>query len=260
MNNNPLISNERLPGAKFQLPSLGLFYKDGELDPSVDNGEVHVHAMTAYDEILIKTPDLLLSGEAIEKVFARCIPEINKPLRLLSRDVDFLMICLRSVSFGSVVEVDHKHDCTNAKDHPYGISIEDFITRTKMMDPTMIEQQYTLQLDDKLIHFSPLRYVDLIEILNFDTKDLTVEQIHNETAKQITNLITSIAFNETIITQFDLILEWIKQLPIQPLKKINKHLSDLEQWGTDMVYQIECKDCSQTINVSIPLNPMHFFT
>ena len=42
MSNNPLLQKIRLPGRIFQLPSRGLFYKNGELDESVKNGEIHV--------------------------------------------------------------------------------------------------------------------------------------------------------------------------------------------------------------------------
>ena len=54
---NPLLSKVKLPGRVFQLPSLGAFYQNGELDPAVKDGELHIHPMTALTEINLKNPD-----------------------------------------------------------------------------------------------------------------------------------------------------------------------------------------------------------
>ena len=56
---NPLLERIKLPGDSFALPSGGLFYGEGVLDPSVSNAEIHVHPMTTLDEITMKSPDLL---------------------------------------------------------------------------------------------------------------------------------------------------------------------------------------------------------
>jgi len=88
---NPLLTRVEMPGSTFQLPSRGLFYDNGELRDDVEMGEVHVHPMSAFDEILMKTPDALFSGEAVHKVFLRCIPQVLQPVELLAKDVDFLL-------------------------------------------------------------------------------------------------------------------------------------------------------------------------
>ena len=103
---NPLLKRIKLPGRRFRLPSKGLFYKNGELDESVVDGEVEVFSMTTVDEINLRTPELLFNGEAVRKVFKRCIPEVKEPFKLLSNDVDFLLGCLRVVSYGNEITVD----------------------------------------------------------------------------------------------------------------------------------------------------------
>lgn len=102
---NPLLKKIKLPGKRFRLPSRGLFYTDGELKDTVVDGEIEIFSMSTTDEITLRTPDYLFSGEAIEKVFKRCIPEVEKPLKLLSRDVDYLLTALRVVSYGDVTEL-----------------------------------------------------------------------------------------------------------------------------------------------------------
>ena len=87
---NPLLERIRIPGETFTLPSQGIFYKNGELDDDSKNGEVYIYPMVTYDEIVLKTPDKLFSGEAITEVFQRCVPQIKKPMELLAKDVDFI--------------------------------------------------------------------------------------------------------------------------------------------------------------------------
>ena len=82
---NPLLSKVRMPGETYRLPSNDLFYHNDELDPSVRDGEVHVYPMTAVDEIIMKSPDMLFSGKAVEEVFLRCVPQIKKPMELLGK-------------------------------------------------------------------------------------------------------------------------------------------------------------------------------
>ena len=99
---NPLLKKIQLPGTRFRLPSRGIFYTDGELDESVVDGEIEIFSMTTVDEIALRSPEMLFNGQAIERVFKRCIPDIKKPLKLLSKDVDFILACLRVVSYGNV--------------------------------------------------------------------------------------------------------------------------------------------------------------
>ena len=68
MSENPLLSKLNMPGATFKLPSCGLFYTSGEITPDVVDGEVHVQPMTGYDELLLKSPDMLFSGQGVNKV------------------------------------------------------------------------------------------------------------------------------------------------------------------------------------------------
>jgi hypothetical protein len=102
---NVLLQKIRLPGKRFRLPSRGLFYKDGEIKDTVVDGEVEVFSMTTIDEIALRSPEFLYSGEAIDRVFKRCVPEILKPLRLLTKDVDFILACLRIVSYGGIYQI-----------------------------------------------------------------------------------------------------------------------------------------------------------
>ena len=105
---NPLIERSRIPGEIHRLPSRGIFYTNGELDGSVRDGELQIFPMTLIDEITMKSPDLLFSGDAVKQVLGRCVPQVLKPGQLLSKDVDFLMLVIRKASYGDL-EINYKH-------------------------------------------------------------------------------------------------------------------------------------------------------
>lgn len=270
---NPLLTQTRMPGGKFAIPSGGIFYENGELAPTVLNGEVYVYPMTAYDEILMRSPDMLMDGSAIETVVKRCVPEVEQPLRLLSKDLDFLLICIRCISFGNEVELTHKHDCENAKEHQYTVSIDDFVSKTKNINPTAINSEYRFKQDDKLVYLTPIRYDTMIEVLKLDTeqlqhlpKDEYVKQVFEITTKQLAQVINKVVIpssgsqlEDIVVNDHKHIHEWVKQCSPLAIKSINNHIQKAGEWGPALKYQIKCKDCNKNVPIDIPLNPMHFF-
>ena len=70
---NPLTSLMRQPKIYIKLPSNGRFWAPGSLD-TPPNGEYAVYSMTARDEMMLKTPDSLLNGQAIVDVIEHCVP------------------------------------------------------------------------------------------------------------------------------------------------------------------------------------------
>ena len=77
---NPLRKYFRQPKVYITLPSRGKYYAEGVLDMPSTN-ELPVFAMTAKDELIIKTPDALLNGQAtveiinylLQKIHGKCL-------------------------------------------------------------------------------------------------------------------------------------------------------------------------------------------
>lgn len=262
--NNPLLEKLKLPGRIFQLPSRGLLYKNGELSQSVQNAELHVHPLSALDEISLKNPDLLFSGKATDEVFKSCIPDVIKPLDLFGSDIDAIMLFLRIVSYGPIYSMDFKHDCKDKtiqpKNHSYQINLDQFVEKMKYLDPTMLEDLYTLTLDNgQVVKMQPLRYKHIIDILqrNQNKKELTDKDMRENLVTNLLNLIESI----DNITDKKLIEEWIRAIKTQYVNKIaSKIESASDVWGSNFKTEIKCKDCGETVEVEIPVNPISFFT
>lgn len=254
---NPLLSKVELPGSTFSLPSCGIFYNNGELREDVVMGEVHVHPMSAFDEILMKTPDALFSGEAVHKVFLRCIPQILKPTELLAKDVDFLLVCLRQVSFGNTMDVKYTHDCENAKSNQYSINITTLLRNSKKLDPTKVSGTYTTKLaNDQIVELHPTRFKDVIKMYQEINGDYaSPEDELDMTVFVIRSIIHSVdgITNETMIT------EWIKKIPAGWIKQLSGVIEKASEFGPNFKFKTKCKDCKKPIVIESPVNPISFF-
>lgn len=258
---NPLLAALRIPGETFRLPSQGLFYDEGVLDESVKNGEVEVYPMTAIDEIIISTPDKLLSGKAISEVFARCIPQIKQTHKLLAKDVDFLMVCLRMVSFGQFMEVVYTHQCKDAKEHTYNVDLQAMIRAAKSIDPTTLSQEYVSVLSNgQKVHLKPMTYGDIIELYQDTMLSKTEEMDEREAEKIVVNTISSVVSNVDGISDRNMIKEWAIHLPLGMKKQIQKDINSVGDWGIEMKSRHICQDCGDEMDLRISANPVNFFT
>lgn len=255
---NPLIERARLPGKIHALPSRGLFYKDGELDPSVERGELHVHPMTTYEELVLKSPDLLFSGDAVKIVLERCVPQVVKPTKLLAKDVDFLMLVLRHVSYGNEFEVKYTHTCKKAQPHSYVIPLDDIIQRTKAIDPTSFTKLFSVKLpNDQVVKLSPIRYEGMIRLLQ--TTDTNLDA--NKRRDMLTEILLDWLDSVDGITDKAMIKEWLNTIPAGYARLIESSIDNSQnKWGMDITVKIKCKDCKELTDVSAPINPLTFFT
>lgn len=259
---NPLLDKLRIPGATYRLPSQGIFYTNGELDPSVKNGEVEVYPMTAMDEIIISTPDKLLSGKAITEVFSRCIPQILKPSQLLSKDVDYLMCCLRLVTFGDTITVNYHHSCEGAKSHEYTVNILPIVRAAKQIDPTTVSSSFTLTMPNgQVVILNPLRYDAVIKLYELTAMMKDEDQLTDQEAKElVVGSLTNIIQSVDGTTDKKMIEEWVMGIPLGWKKQIQRSAQTTNEWGVDLKETKQCQDCGQDIVLEVAANPVSFFT
>jgi len=89
----------RQPKIYLKLPSGGKFYSSNPLEKS-GSGELPIYSMTAKDELLIKTPDALLNGEATTSMIKNCCPLIDNPWEIPQIDVDAIIVAIRIATYG----------------------------------------------------------------------------------------------------------------------------------------------------------------
>lgn len=103
-NSNPLKKYYRQPKQFVKLPSNYRFYLPGTIEVP-QSGEVAVYPMTAKDEMLLKTPDALLNGEATVQVIQSCIPAIKNAWQMPSIDCDAALMAIRMATYGTKMVV-----------------------------------------------------------------------------------------------------------------------------------------------------------
>lgn len=261
MNTNPLLHAIKFPGKTVKLPSQGMLYKDGVFSPDVKNGEIHVHPLTAIDEIMLKSPDFLLNGEAIDIVFRKCMPQIEKPLELFTKDFDYLMMVLRQVTFGNVLEFDFNHNCENSRKHEYRINLSDILTKTKSLDPTTLDM-FCITLDNnQTVYFHPLTIGAYMKLNSFDQISPEADVQFNYIAESLINVIEKVTdpmFGD--IDDKEFIKEWLGSLPAEDFHKIVDTINQTTYWGTETSSTLHCMDCENDVEVDLPLNPVVFFS
>ena len=259
---NPLLERIRMPGETYTLPSKGLLYSNDELAPDVKNGEVHILPMTAMEEILMRSPDKLFSGGAITDIFSRCIPQVQKPLEMFAKDVDFLLICLRKVSYGPEIEVTFQHDCKDAKEHSYVIPIDHFIDNTRGIDPTKVGSKFTCKLPNgQNVELRPIRYRDVVSALQTLNEIQSTQRVPDVKEVQQNSIRTLLNVIDNVDGHNDreMIREWLTELSPGFTNKIKETIEDINNWGPVFSKPVRCKDCGEEIDVATPLNPMAFF-
>lgn len=255
---NPLLAGLKLPGRIFQLPSRGIFYKNGELSDTVKDGEIHVHPMSAMDEINMKNADQLFSGSAVNEVFKHCVSGVEKPSDLLAKDVDAVMLFLRAVTYGSSYEFTAKHTCKDAKNHSYVADVDVLISNIKMIDPTTIEKNYTVSLPNgQSVKLRPNRYQQVLDLIkkNGNKTTITVDQQKENLLQMLLGVIESV----DNVTKVEFLTEWIKKVPPPIVNRIGDKVENVNDWGPVFKWKCVCKDCKEEYEVDIPINPIAFF-
>lgn len=155
-NTNPLQKYFRQPKIYLSLPSNGKYYPKGSLEVS-ENGEYPVFPMTARDEIMIKTPDALLNGQATASVIASCIPAIKEPFKMPSMDLDACLIAIRIATYGEMMEVSIKVPVTG-EDKDFDLDL-----RIMLDQFSNVDYNSAIQLDGMIVNLRPLTYGEFTE-------------------------------------------------------------------------------------------------
>lgn len=153
---NPLQKYFRQVKVHIDLPSKGKYYPDGVLDMP-ETGELPVYAMTAKDELTMKTPDALLNGAATVELIKSCVPNIKDPWQMPSIDIDAILIAIRIASYGENLEITTKiPNVGTEKD--FQIDLRQVLNKL-----TNVEFVDTFEVDNMMVHIKPLSYKEFTD-------------------------------------------------------------------------------------------------
>ena len=133
--NSPLAKYYRQPQIYIKLPT-GADYYPEEVVAKTTTGEHPVFPTTANDEILFKTPDALMNGQATVDVIESCIPSIKDAWQIVNYDLDTILIAIRIATYGEKMEVTTTVPVVNEKAmHELTLNhLLDGILQTKITD------------------------------------------------------------------------------------------------------------------------------
>ena len=171
---NPLQKYFRQPKIYLSLPSNGKYYPKGSLEVS-ENGEYPVFPMTARDEIMIKTPDALLNGQATASVIASCIPAIKEPFKMPSMDLDACLIAIRIATYGEMMEVSIKVPVTG-EDKDFDLDL-----RIMLDQFSNVDYNSAIQLDGMIVNLRPLTYGEFTETSRKTFDEQRIFNVINDT-------------------------------------------------------------------------------
>jgi hypothetical protein len=133
------------------LPSKGQFYPSGAIEYP-ENGELPVYAMTAKDELIMKTPDALLNGQATVDVVQSCVPNIKDAWQMPSIDLDAILVAIRVATYGEQLEITSRVPKIG-DERTYSVDLRKILNRL-----VTVEYQNTVKLQNMIVKMRPLTY------------------------------------------------------------------------------------------------------
>jgi len=272
MENNPLLKYYRQPKNYLSLPSGGAFYPQGTVDG--DPGALPVFGMTAMDEILMKTPDSLFSGESVVQVIRSCIPGLLNPWVMPSLDVDAALIAIRIATYGATIETSFTcKDCNESTTFDLDLAKSLDYLASLTYEPQVI-------VGPLVVNIKPLTYKEMTEynVSQYSLRRQLVQSLDGMTNeekdkfiddkyKQLSSLvvdsfkkaIVSVEADDTVVEDEQAIQDWIKNSDKQFFDQIKLHLETLGKKWQLKEQTCECATCGIVNNVAIGLDQSSFF-
>jgi len=216
--NNPLQRFFRQPKLYVSLPSKGIYYEPGALQGDWSN--VPIFAMSGMDEIIMKTPDALFSGEATAKVIESCCPYVTNAKLMPTIDIDALLVAIRIATFGEKMT----------------ISIENFkLQKTLYQTGELPEDQRQKQIDEIYKTLSELQL------------QLFLTSIENVQADGV--MVTDKAFIE----------EYLRNTDRENYKIIKEKLEQNKETWNIPSQPVMCSSCGKENSITVQVDQSNFF-
>lgn len=271
---NPLAKYFRLPGLSVKLPSAGR-YNDIEL---AADGTVEVYPMTSADELLLNSPDALMSGAAVERLIQSCVPALKNPKALTVPDLDVLLLAIRAASSGNNMPVEVEcPECGTASE--FDCHLPDILTTM-----SEISEDDTVRLTDELLvtvkpHVLATQTKILVSAFHEQRKaqavienpDATEEErqaVMSEVFTKVAALeaevtaeaIVQISTPDAIVTDKRHIHEFLKQTSKGWMQAIKGKIDEMNV-GIDKTFAVECprETCKKQWRAEVSFDPSTFF-
>lgn len=277
---NPLQKHFRQAKIYVSLPSGGMYYpEDSIIMP--DSGELPVMAMTAKDELALKTPDALLSGQATVDLIHSCMPNIKNAWGMPSLDIDACLIAIRIASSGEHMSI--SATAPNTKESvDYTIDLRQVLDRY-----TNAKFNDTFEFEGLICKIRPLNYKEfsrvsmqtfeeqrIFALVNNDKIDEdaklkqfneTFNKIRDITLGMVISSVVSIQVDDTVVTDQNHIVEFLENTDKSFFKSLQDHIEKQKKEFEVPPMEVRSTEeqikegAPETFEVPIVFDQAHFF-
>jgi hypothetical protein len=278
---NPLQRFFRQPKIYLKLPSSGNFYAPGSL-VKTQNGEYPVYAMTAKDELLIRTPDALLNGQSTVDMIQSCVPNIKDAWSVPSIDVDAILVAIRIATYGERLDINaflpgldeertYETDLRNILDLLLGAAFDPKIEINESMTVYIRPLTYAEFTQNALKSLEEQRIIGIVN--NDQISDVDKLTMFSKSFRKITELTVNIVTQsiDKIVTPDGevsdpaFISEFINNAEKEFYKKIIDHLEKQKEKFSIPPFKIittpeeRAKGAPEQLDIPITMDSSNFF-
>jgi hypothetical protein len=271
---NPLSAYFRQPKIYVKLPSGGQFYPPGALDVSA-NGEYPVYSMTAKDELIFKTPDALMNGQATVELVKSCFPSIKNPWAMPSMDIDAVLIAIRIATYGE--DMDFQSNCPACQEeNTYTLNLINYIEQVQNF-----QYNANVIIDDLEITLRPYNYKEvtgqsikaleqqkIFAVINdeklsdqekLDRFGESFVKLTEMTVDIVAGCISSVKTPQAEVTDQDMIQEFINNAPKEIFNQIVEHVEKMKADIDLKAQDVECGSCKNPYKITLNIDQSNFF-
>ena len=278
MNSNPLNKYFRVPKCYVKLPSGGRFYPDNFVETAA-NGEVAVYPLSAIDQILLKTPDAVLNGEALLKVVKNCVPGVSDVKRLVEPDINSIMVAMRIATSGNNTEFNVS--CPKCQtEHAFDVDMSAILqTQENIKEDPVIDfngelriyirpydfEQRNLQILNEIEEQQTLKLIngntEIDENAKLSQLSAHIDRMSNRTFDVVSLSIQMIEIVSTRerVTDRAYIGEFLKGISKDQADIIIDAIRDLNQKGINTKQNFSCTSCGHSWDQQLDFDPTSFF-
>jgi hypothetical protein len=230
--------------------------------------------MTNTDEIHVRNPDGLFTGDGMVEVIKSCIPAIKNPWAICNIDIEAIVVAIRAASIDDEMEI--ITTCPSCEEETkYGVNLTNILA-----EKVNIDYSKTLDIGELKIKFRPLTYKEINDngikqfsiqrtFINIESTEDTMEQqkllsnavsqLNDLTNQVLISSIESIATPETVVTDRAFIDEFMANCDSKTNKLIKEFSMKLKEQNDSKPLKMKCISCGHDYKQSLVLNYTDFF-
>jgi hypothetical protein len=271
---NPLQQYFRQPKIFVSLPSKGAYMPENTVVGDITS--VAVQGMTGMDEIILKTPDALFTGEATIKMIQSCCPGVKNAWDLPVLDTNILFVAVRIATYGNRMPVHHQCSACNEL-NDYELDLNNIVEHY-----SRCEYDNTLHYKDLTIKIKPLSYRQQtdynMQIYELQKQVRQANELTDDTEKQknlnalwetlaklqlelTVNSVDSIQTPSVAVTERGYILEFLANADKELINAVNQLIDKNRKDWEIPTFPVVCtnEECKTEADLSVELDNSTFF-